>query len=100
MKEDRNAFVPWKRYILAVTETMVTFTLASFLLGLYILHYSGNSVITHILVGLVYAATVVFTITRMVKKFSLAAIMLMIPIAPLVVLIIVVALIHFLQFFR
>jgi hypothetical protein len=99
MQEDRNAFVPWKRYILAVTETVITFTLASFLLGLYILHRGNSGILVNLLVGLVYAALVVFTIWRMVRKLSLQAIMLMIPIAPLVVLIIVVVLIHFLQYF-
>ena len=99
MKEDRTAYVPWKRYILAVSETIITFTIASFLLGLYIIHRGDSSVIISVLLGLTYVAVVAFTITRMVKKFSIAAIMLMIPIAPLIVLIIVVALIHFLQFF-
>ena len=100
MQEDRNAYVPWKRYVPAVIETIVTFTLASFLLGLYILHYSHNSIVWHVLAGLLYATVVIFTVTRMVKKFSLMAIMLMVPIAPLLVLMIVVTLIHFLQYFR
>ncbi len=99
MQEDRNAYVPWKRYVPAVVETIVVFTLASFLLGLYILHYSHNSIVWHVLAGLVYATVVIFTITRMVRKFSLAANMLMIPIAPFIILMIVVTLIHLLQYF-
>jgi hypothetical protein len=100
MQEDRNAYVPWKRYTMAVTETILTFTLASFLLGLYIMHYHTNGVIVHVLAGLVYAAVVGFSISRMVRKFSLVANMLMIPIAPFIIMIIVVSLIHVMQYFK
>lgn len=92
-------YVPWKRYTLAVTEAVTIFTLASFLLGLFLIHRNSDT-LTLILFGVFYASVIAYTIYRMIKKFSLAALMLMVPIAPLVVLIIVVSLIQVLQFFR
>lgn len=98
MQFEETSNVPWKRYTLAVAEAVFIFTLASFLLGLYILH-RGSPLLT---VGLVllYAIVVIASIVRMVRKFSLVAVMLMVPIAPLILMIIVVCLIHLLQFFR
>jgi len=91
-------YVPWKRYTLAVSQAILVFTLASFLLGFYIMH--PHSLAVSIAAGLLYAVIVVYSIYRMVREFSLAAVMLMIPIAPLVVLIIVVSLVHLLQVFN
>lgn len=93
-------YVPWKRYTIAITEAIVIFTLASFLLGLFLIHRNSSDTLTLILFGVFYAFIVGYTIYRMVRKFSLAALMLMVPIAPLIVLIIVVSLIQVLQFFR
>ena len=92
--------IPWKRTILAVSETILTFTLASFLLGLLILHHDRFGVAAFIPAGILYAAAVITTVYRMVRKFSLAANMLMVPIAPLIILLIIVSLIHLLQYFR
>lgn len=100
MTEHSNEFVPWKRYTLAVTEAVVIFTLASFLLGLFILHRGDSGTVTMVLFGIFYACVVGYSIYRMARKFSLAAIMLMVPIAPLVILFIVVSLIHLLQYFK
>lgn len=93
-------YVPWKRYTLAVTETIFTFTVATFLLGLYIMHYRNSSIFLTVLVALLYLAAVITSVTRMVRKFSLAANMLMIPIAPLLILVIVVSLVHLLEWFK
>lgn len=95
-----TAYVPWKRYTLAISEAVIIFTLASFLLGLFIIHRGNSSVITMVLIGVFYALTIGYSIYRMIRKFSLAALMLMVPIAPLVILFIIVSLIHLLQFFR
>jgi hypothetical protein len=100
MHENDLEYVPWKRYIFAVTQATLTFTLASFFLGLYIMHHGDSHVLLSVLVGLLYTVSVVFSIWRMVRQFSLAAVMLMIPIAPLVILMIVVSLIHLLQVFK
>ncbi|HTM64144.1 MAG TPA: hypothetical protein VL360_06540 [Gammaproteobacteria bacterium] len=99
-QHNTSDFVPWKRYIFAVAEAAGVFTLASFLLGLYIIREGTNSIPLLLFFILIYAAAVITSIYRMARKFSLAANMLMIPIAPLVILIIVVSLIHLLQFFK
>lgn len=100
MTSNTNTYVPWKRYTLAVAEAVFIFTLASFLLGLFILHRGDSGTATIVLIGIFYACVVGYSIYRMVRKFSLAALMLMVPIAPLVILFIVVSLIHLLQYFR
>ncbi len=100
MTAKETVYVPWKRYTIAVAEAVIIFTLASFLLGLFLIHHNSSDILTTVLFGVFYAFTVVYTIYRMVQKFSLAALMLMVPIAPLVILIIVVSLIQILQFFK
>lgn len=100
MSSKEQSFVPWRRYTLAIAEAVLIFTLASFLLGLYIIHRGNSGTITMVLFAIFYAFVVGYTIYRMVRKFSLAALMLMVPVAPLVIMIIVVSLIHLLQFFR
>lgn len=92
--------VPWKRYILATSETIITFTLASFLLGLFLMHRGNSGVATIVGIVFVYLFAVGFSIYRMVRKYSLAANMLMIPIAPFFIMMIVVSLIHVLQYFQ
>lgn len=89
-------YVPWKRYTLVVSQAILVFSIASFLLGYYLMH-SDRQIMMTIAVALLYATTVIYSIYQMVRAFSLAAIMLMIPIAPLVILIIVVSLVHILQ---
>lgn len=92
--------VPWKRYILATSETIITFTLASFLLGLFLMHRGDSGVVAIVGVVLLYLFAVGLSIYRMVRKYSLAANMLMIPIAPFIIMMIVVSLIHVLQYFQ
>jgi hypothetical protein len=100
MKSSQADRVPWKRYVLATSETIFTFTLASFLLGLFIMHRGDSSIATIVAAVLIYLSVVVFSVYRMVRKYSLAANMLMIPIAPFIIMMIVVSLIHVLQYFQ
>lgn len=94
-----NSSIPWKKYIYAVSETSLTFLLVSFCLGIYFTHGGYQYVFTSVFMGTLFLFAVTISIQRMVKAFSIAAVMLMIPIAPLLVLIIAVALIHLLQLF-
>ena len=95
-----NSTIPWKKYIYAVSETSLTFLLASFCLGMYFTHQGYTSIPMSVILVALYLFVVAVSIQRMVKTFSIAAVMLMIPIAPLLVLIVAVALIHLLQWFR
>lgn len=87
-------YVPWKKYSLAVAETILAFTLAGLILGYYFIKVGNQSLAMTISLCVICAMAVLFSLYRMVRKFSLAANMLMIPIAPLVILIIVVALLQ------
>lgn len=95
-----NTTIPWKKYIYAVSETSLTFLLASFCLGLYFTHQGYESITLSVILVALYLFIIAVSISRMVKAFSIAAVMLMIPIAPLLVLIIAVALIHLLQWLK
>ncbi len=66
------------------------------MLGYLVMHTEASAV-TLVPAAIVYLSAVIFSIYKMVKQFSLAAVMLMVPIAPLVILIIVISLIHVLQ---
>ena len=89
-------YVPWKRYTFAVSQAILVFTIASFLLAYFIMH-THPSTLTIVLAVMTYLTIIIFSVYQMVKQFSMAAVMLMIPIAPLVILIIVLSLIHLLQ---
>jgi hypothetical protein len=97
MTQAKIKYVPWKRYTFAVSQAIFIFTLASFMLGYYFIH-ARSVIAVSVALCLLYAAFVGYSIYRMVKEFSIVAIMLMIPIAPLIILMIVISLIHLLQF--
>tara|TARA_R110000868_G_scaffold203421_1_gene451228 strand:- start:581 stop:883 length:303 start_codon:yes stop_codon:yes gene_type:complete len=100
MSQENLPFVPWRRYIFAVSQALITFTTCTFLLGLYIIHRGDSSLITIIAVGLVYASAVIFSFYKMFRTFAIPAIIITVPIAPLIIMGIVVSLIHVLQYFK
>lgn len=87
-------YVPWKKYTLAVTEAILVFMWAGLVLGYYFIRVGNHSMPLTVVVCLLSAAAVGCSVYRMVRKFSLAANMLMIPIAPLIIFILVIALLQ------
>src|SRR5688500_18882954 len=82
--------IPWKNYIIATAKCVIAFYLATFALALYLLH---SKTIVSIETGMlcVLYLFVIYVCSRIIAKtFSLAAIMLLIPIIPLIALILVV----------
>lgn len=98
MQPATNRYVPWKRYTLAVSKAVFTFTAAIFIVGYYLLHVHGYLPLSILLIT-ACLALVIYSVYRMVQEFTIVAVMLMIPIAPLVILMIVVSMIHILQLF-
>ncbi len=98
MQPATNRYVPWKRYSIAAGQAIFTFTAAVFIIGYYLLHYRSSIAVTIVLIAACVSA-VIYSIYRMVQEFTIVAVMLMIPIAPFIMLAIVVSMIHVLQLF-
>ncbi len=96
---NETAIVPWKIYLTITAETIIAFYLATFSLAMYITHRSPDWVLTIIILGLLYIFIIGACIKRLLEKLSIAALMLIIPIAPLLALGVVVSLIPLLQLF-
>lgn len=98
MQPATNRYVPWKRYSIAVGQAVFIFSAAVFIVGYYLLHLKSSLAVTILLIA-ACVASVIYSIYRMVQEFTIVAVMLMIPIAPFIMLAIVVSMIHVLQLF-
>ncbi len=94
-----DVVIPWKQYAVTVTEVWVAFSLATFSLLMYMsnLNSDTSTIIFAVVLGLLYAFVVIACIHRLVTRLSVGALMLMVPIAPLAVLLLVVALLPVIQ---
>jgi hypothetical protein len=88
---------PWRFYTVTVVQAFVIFTLATFCVGIYFTHRTGNWIMPGIaLIGL-YLFVIFACIHRVVTRLPVAVLMILVPIAPLTILIIVVSLLPILQ---
>lgn len=87
----------WKAYVRAGVQFLAVFYLASFCLGMLFLHRGEHWYLQGIFLGLLYLFIVVYSVVRMIKKLSMAAIMVASPTIPLCMLLIVVSLLPTLQ---
>lgn len=87
----------WKKYLLAGLQFLVIFYVATFCLGMLFLHRGANWQLPGVVIGILYVLLVVFSAVRMVRKFSMAAVMVASPTIPLCMLVIVVSLLPTLQ---
>jgi predicted membrane-bound dolichyl-phosphate-mannose-protein mannosyltransferase len=99
MDSKQQALVPWKSYIISTAESLLAFYLATFSIGMYFLHRPANWFIPGLFLGLLYLFVIVVCAKRILEKVSIAALMLIIPMAPLIALIIIVTLIPILEQF-
>jgi membrane-associated HD superfamily phosphohydrolase len=89
--------VPWKTYLTITVESLLSFYLATFSLAVYFKYRGENWVIGGIFLAILYLFVIFACGKRIIDKLSLAALMLVIPIAPLIALIMVVTLIPILE---
>lgn len=90
-------FVPWRSFLNVTAKTLIAFYIATFSTAVYFIFHGMTWKAMSILVILLYLF-VIFACGRLIiKKFSLPALMLLVPIAPLVVLIIVVTMLPILE---
>jgi hypothetical protein len=89
--------IAWKKYLVAGLQFLVIFYLATLGLGLWFLHRGENWQVAGAILGLSYLLIIIFSAIRMVRKLSMAAIMVASPTIPLCMLIIVVSMLPLLQ---
>lgn len=92
-----ESILPWKRYSIAVIEAVLAFYIATFCIVFFFLHRGENWALQGILMAFCYALIIFICAKRIVKTFSISALMLITPIAPLLALIIVVTMIPILE---
>ena len=99
MDSDDISFSSWRSYTKIILDVFLTFSIATFCLGMYVIHVRNAFILTSILMGLLYFTVIVLCIKRLVEHLSPASLMLMIPIAPLAILLLVVSLLQVWQLF-
>ncbi len=93
------SIVPWKHYIKITVESLLAFYVATFCVGMFFMHGGRHHYLLATLLIILYLFVIVICSKRVLEKLSLPALMLVIPIAPLIALIIVVTLIPILEYF-
>lgn len=91
--------LPWKVIIRTTFESLLAFYVATFCMAMFFTHRGPNWVLPAIFLIILYIFVIITCASRIIKNLSMAMVMLIIPIAPLIALIIVVTLIPILQLF-
>ena len=91
--------IPWKRYTITLAEVWIAFCIATFAMGMFFSHfYAGTlNIFLGILLGILYLFVISLCVKRLIERLSIAALMLLVPIAPLAVLLLVVSLLPIIQ---
>ena len=89
--------LPWKLYIIITLQTLVAFYLATFSIAMFFIRGGHEWLISSIAIIILYLFVIFACAKIILNKLSIAAIMLIIPIAPLLALVIVVTLIPVLE---
>jgi hypothetical protein len=101
MHNDRNThddeLFPKKLYLGTLVECLVAFFAATFCVALFFSHLGGHWVIPGVILLALYVFVLGICIRMIVKRLSVAAMMLITPIVPLVALLLIVMLISLLQ---
>jgi hypothetical protein len=89
--------VPWKKYLKITIESIVAFYIASFCVGMYFTHRGNDWLFFGIILAILYLFVILVCAKRILEKLSMPALMLVIPICPLIALIVVVTLIPIIE---
>jgi len=98
-KTEQKAIASWKPYAAVSLETIICFCISALCLGIYLTHFDGNWA-GAVMMVIIFIFINMLCVKRIIDRFSLAAIMLLIPIAPLAVLIVFLLLIPVLQWLK
>lgn len=97
-KTSHISVVPWKAYLTLTAESVLAFYLATFCLIMFFIHRGSNWQLSGSILVLLYLFVLFVCGKRLLAKLSLPALMIVIPIAPLLALILVVSLIPLIEF--
>lgn len=100
MKGNKDSIVPWKSYLTTTIQTISAFYLATFCFAIFFTHHNGSGVFTWLLMGALYLTVIGLCVTHIIRRFSMAALMIVIPVAPFLALTCVVSLIPVLEKFK
>jgi len=96
-QQNDSSLLPWKRYVSITIESLLAFYIATFCIAMYFTHLSTAWIIPGTILIVLYLFVIFVCIRRIIQTLSIAALMLIIPIAPLIVLTTVISLIPLLQ---
>lgn len=100
-RNDEDADITsWKAYTKTILGVFFVFALGTFSMAVYFTHLDGASVILSALLVVLYLGVIGMCIRKLVLTLSPAALMLLVPIAPLAILLLVVALLPIVQMLR
>lgn len=101
MLENTNP-ITWKRYAITMAEVWIAFCIATFTMGVYFSHLENTpwTIFFAAIMGVMYLFVIFACIKRLVERLSIATLMLLVPIAPLAVLLLVVSLLPIIQQLR
>jgi hypothetical protein len=91
--------IQWQMPLFKIIKIMIAFSAITFFVGYFIYHPPVHWLLPAILLAIAYAVCFITGIYYLIKTLPVPVLMLLVPIAPLFVLIYVVSLIAFLQRF-
>lgn len=89
--------VQWKALITTTAECLLAFYLATFCVAVFFTHRGDSWLVPGLCLIFLYLFVIVACAKRIIEKLSIAAVMLIIPIAPLLGLILIISLIPVLE---
>lgn len=98
IKAENHDLVPWKPYLTITAESLLAFYLATFCMAVFFTHRGSQWLLQGIVLGILYLFVIFVCAKRVYQNLPLQALMLIIPLAPLIALFIVISLIPVLQY--
>lgn len=90
----------WRYYCKIVIESMLAIYIASFCVGVFVIHRGASWLIPGIILGMLYAFVFVVSVKRIISELPMAGIMIAAPTVPLVILIMFLSLLPVLQWLQ
>lgn len=97
---NKTDILPWKEYTVIILGIWIAFSLATFSMAVYFTHLEGSILLVDVALIAIYIVVIVLCIRRLIQTLSIAALFLLVPIAPLSVLLLVLALLPIVQMLR
>lgn len=99
-KESHREMLPWRLYTTVAIQSLILFYVATFLVALYFSSNGLASITKTVLTIACYLTIIGLILRKVVKKFSIAALMLIVPTAPLIAMIFLLTMLPILEWLR